>query len=89
MASIVVRTALLLNTTSRLTRDTPIDKPPVPDSNSKRISDVATNTLATLPKQDHRASSQGKAKSELHYYKQLDKTNRQLQELSRAFRARL
>jgi len=87
--SIVIRTALLINTASRLTRDTPIHKPSDPESNSKRISHVATDTLPTLPNQKHPVSSRGEAQPQLHYYKQLDKTNRQFRELSGAFRARL
>jgi hypothetical protein len=86
MASMVIRTALLINTTSRLTRDTPINKPS-PESNSQRVSHVAANTLSTLPKKDDPVSSQ--AQSKLHYYKQLDETNRQRRELAGAFRARL
>lgn len=84
-----IHTARLVYTTRHLTRDTPIDKPSAPESNSRRTSDVAADTLSRLPKQDHPVSSQREAPPQLHYYKQLDETNRQLRELSQAFRAKL
>ena len=84
--NIVVRTALLINTTSRLTRDTPIDPP---KSQPQKTSDVATTTLRSLPKEDHPVASQGRDQSQLHYYRRLDETNRRRRELSGAFRARL
>lgn len=89
MTSIIVRTALLINTTSRLTRDTPIDKSSDSKSTSQRTSDVATNNLPQLPKPDQSVSSGGRGGSELHYYRQLHRTNREQRELSGAFRARL
>lgn len=89
MTSIAIRTVLLINTTSRLTRDTPITKPSDSESNSGRISRVATDTFVTLPNQDHTVSSRGTAESGFNYDRRQDQTNRQLRELSRVFRARL
>lgn len=88
MTSMIVRTALLINTTSRLTRDTPIRL----EDNSLDVSRVATKTLSDLPQQDRSASSgrnSERFEDELHYYKRQRETNRQCQEISRAFRARL
>lgn len=89
--NIAVRTALLINTTSRfLTRDTPI-KPTesCSESRSRQTSDVATTTLRSLSKPDHQVASEERGQPKLHYYKQLDETNRRRRELSGAFRAKL
>lgn len=87
MTSIIVRTALLINTTSRLTRDTPIPKPPASESDSQKTSRVASTTLSDLPRRDPPTSCRGG--QELHYYRQQDRRNHELRDLSRAFRARL